>query len=329
MGTRALDGSAPTAGDIAAMQAMLGDALDAGAVGLSLGRISGHQIEGGGYTPDFGAPDEEVLALVAIVATRPGKIVQFATDFGLRRADAATAAELDLLGRVAAIGAPITMPLHQWPEIDGGWRRIAAHVDGLNAAGGDVRLEVSARAIGMLMGLELSVHPFLRHPSYRAIADLPFADRLARMREPTFRAALLGETSDATGGDESVGRLLARMEQDAHRIFVCVGAPDYEPDPATSVRAMADASGLPVMEVYYDALLAGDGRTLLYFPFFNFAGNNLDEQRAMLALPRALFSFGDAGAHSSQICDSAYSSFALAFWGRDRRDGLPLERLVH
>ena len=49
-----------------------------------------------------------------------------------------------------------------------------------------------------MLGLELSRNPFQTHPSYRAIAQLPLAERLARLRQPEVRAAILSETPTAT-----------------------------------------------------------------------------------------------------------------------------------
>ena len=45
----------------------------------------------------------------------------------------------------------------------------------------------------MLFGLQSSLHPFTTHPTYRAVADLPLAERVARLREPEVRDALLAE----------------------------------------------------------------------------------------------------------------------------------------
>jgi N-acyl-D-aspartate/D-glutamate deacylase len=120
------------------------------------------------------------------------------------------------------------------------------------------------------------------------------------------------------------------MQNRAENIYVTHGdTSDSEPDPSTSVKAIAEREGKSLQEVFYEVLTSGDGRCILYLPALNFKDRKLDEQHAILSLPNTVFSFGDAGAHVAQVSDAAYSSISLAHWGRDRANGIPLERLVH
>lgn len=95
------------------------------------------------------------------------------------------------------------------------------------------------------------------------------------------------------------------------------------------MKAIAEREGRTIHEVFYDALIAGKGRRFLYLIVFNFGQGNLDEQHAILSLPNAMFSFGDAGAHVTAACDFANTTFALIHWGRDRARGFSRELLVH
>lgn len=327
MGERAFDGSLASEIEIAAMRGMLAGALDAGATAFSTDRIGLHQMGDGRQVPDFHAGRDEVLALAEVVAARRGCPIQFASDFGMIETEAETLRELSILRDIAGLGVPVFAPLQQYP-CEGGWRRLARDVAAMNAEGANIVFEACARAIGVLMGLETLVHPFSRHPSYMAIADLPLDERVARMRDPAFRVQLLTERPAFAENDARVRRRFEQMYRDADRIFIVDSAADYEPDPASSVRAMAERQGCRLEEVFYDALIGRGGRQFLYMPIANFANGRLDEQHAILSLPNALLSFGDAGAHLAQICDAAYSSFVLAHWGRDRTPGLSLERLV-
>jgi N-acyl-D-aspartate/D-glutamate deacylase len=81
LGRRALDGGPVSDDDAAAVAAVVGDALEAGALGVSTGRIQSHRMASGRMTPDYGAPDPEVLAVAAAVRAVGGRAVQFATDF--------------------------------------------------------------------------------------------------------------------------------------------------------------------------------------------------------------------------------------------------------
>jgi N-acyl-D-aspartate/D-glutamate deacylase len=83
------------------------------------------------------------------------------------------------------------------------------------------------------------------------------------------------------------------------------------------------------MEALLDALLAEDGRALLYFPVYNYCDLDLEVVREMLHHPQALIGLSDGGAHVGTICDASFSTFLLTHWVRDRAKGrLPLERAV-
>jgi N-acyl-D-aspartate/D-glutamate deacylase len=104
--------------------------------------------------------------------------------------------------------------------------------------------------------------------------------------------------------------------------------PDYEPKLMDCLAAEASRAGQPVLARIYDALLEDEGRALLYFPVYNYAGMNLDVVREMLTHPLALVGLGDAGAHVGTVCDASMPTFLLAHWARDRANGLGLERVV-
>ena len=54
---------------------------------------------------------------------------------------------------------------------------------------------------------------------------------------------------------------------------------------------------------------------------------DLDAAGAMLKHPLTSIGLGDSGAHTSQTSDSGYSTFALAYWVRQRQL-MPLEQMV-
>src|SRR2546430_2336031 len=76
--------------------------------------------------------------------------------------------------------------------------QLAAEAVRAGARGLSITAQIAARPVGLLLGLELSRNPFQTHPSYRAIAHLPLAERLARLRQPELRAAILSETASPT-----------------------------------------------------------------------------------------------------------------------------------
>jgi N-acyl-D-aspartate/D-glutamate deacylase len=97
--------------------------------------------------------------------------------------------------------------------------------------------------------------------------------------------------------------------------------PDYEPDPSTSIAALAAAAGRDIDEFAYDRLLDDDGTAFFYLPFLNYAHGNLDAVGEMLAHPHTVPGLSDGGAHVGTICDGSFPTFLLTHWGRDRDHG--------
>ena len=116
----------------------------------------------------------------------------------------------------------------------------------------------------MLLGFELSQNPFIGRPSYKAIAHLPFPERLAELRQPEFRARILAEQFE---GRRRAERRVERWD----RMYPFGDPPDYEPKAETSIAARAAREGRSPEEVAYDLLLERDGKGILYLPVTNYA----------------------------------------------------------
>jgi N-acyl-D-aspartate/D-glutamate deacylase len=115
-----------------------------------------------------------------------------------------------------------------------------------------------------------------------------------------------------------------------HKMFVRADPPDYEPGPEASFAAIAEREGRTPQEVAYDALLADDGRALIYHPLFNYQPGDLSFVQEMMEHPHTVMGLSDGGAHCGTICDASFPTTLLQHWGRDRDRGprLPLEDLI-
>ncbi len=335
MGDRAVAGEPATEDDIAQMRGLLRAALEAGAAGFSTGRSDNHRTARGAATP---ASEVDALELAGIAAAFAGLghgVMQAVSDFDMMRGPERFDPEFDLLEQMAAAsgGRPLSISTMQRDHAPDQWRRILARVDQASARGLDVRCQVGARGIGVLLGLEATFHPFMGFPAYKAIAHLALEERVARMRDPELRARMLAETSDKVAGDGTpipplADFFLANISLVAMRLYRMAERPDYEPKLLDCLAAEASRAGQPVLGRIYDALLEDDGKALLYFPIYNYSGGNLDAVREMLVHPRALVGLGDAGAHVGTVCDASMPTYLLSHWARDRANGIPLERVV-
>jgi len=317
MGERGADhAEVPTPDEVADMGRLVVDALRAGALGFSTSRTTKHRAADGRYTPSLTAGADELLGIAEAIGAVGLGVLQANSDFG-------DPVELELLRRLAeASGRPLSLSMLQVDHDPDRWRRTLAGIEDANAAGITMRGQVGSRPIGVLMGLDATVVPFAAHPAYRELAELPLAERVAHLRRPEVRDRILAQRPDG-GFGSWIERALAST-------FELGDPPDYEPDPATAVAARAAAAGTDPWALLYDLLLGDDGRALLYYPFENYSGGDLEVIREMLEHEHTFAGLSDGGAHVGTICDASYPTYLLTHWARDRSRGprLPLEAVV-
>lgn len=335
MGDRALAEERATDEDVAAMQEVIRDGLRAGAVGFSTGRTDNHRDADGNHTPSAEATEAELVGLAESLIGFEHGVLQAVSDFDMVESAQRFDGEFDLLEKMAraAPGHPMSMSLLQRVRAPMQWKQILGRVDNAVADGLDISVQVGARGIGVLLGLDATFHPFIGFPSYKAISLLSLEERVAAMREPETKARMLSETSEPISGDGSsvpplADLLLAQIELVAQRTYRMTDPVDYEPPLSQSLAAQAKRDGVSVLSVIYDALLEEDGKILLYFPIYNYLGGNLDVVYEMLQHPRALPGLSDGGAHVGTICDASFPTFMLTHWARDRDIQLGLEKVV-
>ncbi|MGI9271546.1 MAG: N-acyl-D-amino-acid deacylase family protein [Woeseiaceae bacterium] len=324
MGKRAGYEEPATADDIAAMQKLLREALDAGAAGFSTGRTDVHRTADGEWTPSSEATREELVGLASTLEGRSSGVLQLVNDFNLERPGDQFEEEFSLIESFArASGRPCSISLMQRDFAPEQWRQILSETERLNADGVDFRVQVAPRAIGVINGLQCTFHPLLAQPSYLAIADKPIDERVAIMRDPEFRANCLAENPVTLAGEGSsvppiVDRIIGEIETIAFKLFRLGEDPDYEQTADQSIGAEAKRDGLSVMEKLYDVCLEGNGRQLIYFPIYNYTEFNYDNVHTMLTHPNALLGLSDGGAHVGTICDASFPAYFLLHWTRDR-----------
>ncbi len=336
MGERAARGEAATPADIDAMCRALTVALDAGAVGLSIGRTDNHRTAAGKKTPGAEVARAELMALAGVFTDRDRGVLQAVSDFDQEVGPERFDAEFDLVEDMSRLaGKPLSMSLMQRINVPAQWEQMLARVDRANAAGGDLWVQVAPRPIGVILGFGTVFQPFMAHPTYKALEHLPLPERIAKLREPAVREALFAERPDAMAGDGSpmpplADEMLRRIDEAAFLMFPYGDPPDYEPDPSTSLAMRAASTGRRTLEVLLDALCEDDGEALIYFAIFNYLGMNLDVVHQMLSHPRALMGLSDGGAHVGTICDASFPTTLLQWWARDRPgDRFPVEQVVH
>ena len=201
-------------------------------------------------------------------------------------------------------GRPLTFAFFQFPHLPEQYREIMRLAAEANASGANVRPQSTARGIGILFGARIR-SPFDRNPSWKAMRDLPVAEKLAAYADPARRAALVAEA-------EANGPFAADLE----RHYLLEGPdPDYRPDPARSLPAVAAARGVTLAEAYMDLMVASGGSAFLNHPLIN---PDFDAVEEMLSDPMVVLGLADSGAHVKQIMDASQPTWFLTHWVRDR-----------
>lgn len=337
MGERGAAGEAATEADIAEMSRLLREAVEVGAVGFSSGRTDVHRTARGRATPAAEADARELTGLARSLEGLDHGVLQLVSDFDMERGPEHFEAEFELVERLleAAGGRPLSLSLMQRDLDPGQWRRILDRAEAAASRGQPFRVQVAPRAVGVLLGLQATFHPFMGFPTYKSLSHLPLEERAAALARPEVKARVLSERSERLSGDGSpvpplADRLLERLDRLVFRMYRLADTPDYEPPPQASIGAEAMARGRPPLEVLYEVLLEDQGRSLIYFPIYNYLEGSLDVVSRMLAHPLALMGLSDGGAHVGTICDASFPTFLLAHWVRDRAQGrVAVERAVH
>jgi N-acyl-D-amino-acid deacylase len=317
MGDRAAARQPATAEDIAQMSALARQAVEAGALGFSTSRSLNHKASDGTVTPSYAAASDELAAIAAGVGTLGRGVLQFISDFDDVDAEFRIARRM-----VEESGRPLSMSLIQFPHVPDRWRLVLDRIEEANAEGVAIKGQVCGRPIGIMLGLELGRHPFMRTAGWREVAHLPSRPRLTALRETDRRSAILAEHArDGTTGANTLFVNFAQMYD-----FDAAGG--YEPAFEQSLAAQAASRGIDPAAFTYDLLTGGDGDTVLYMPAANYAGNSIAAMEVMLASEHTILGLGDGGAHCGLICDASLPTYMIQRWS-DSGDGhVPIEDVV-
>ncbi len=311
MGERGANHEDATPADIAAMAELAREGIEAVGLGFTTSRTRNHRTSTGQYTPTLTAAPDELIGIAEGVGAAGTGVLQVVSD--LLDPDA----EFDTFRRmVERSGRPLSISIARNPMVPDAFRTHLDLLSRANADGLQMTGQVAPRAVGIILGLECTLNPFMATETYREIADQPLGSQVAALRHPDVRARLLAENTERRR-DKLGGGLIGRFDL----LFEMADEPDYEPDPNDSLSARAEREGTTAAELALDVMLAGDGHGLLYLPFLNYVDGSLDGCREMLTHPHTVPGLADGGAHVGTICDGSFPTTLLQHWGRDRERG--------
>ena len=317
MGERGGRNDEATPDEIAQMAALVREAIEAGAVGFSTTRTLLHRAKDGELAAGTTASADELIGIGMAMGDAGAGVFEVASDMFDAEGEFAWMTQIS-----QETGRPVTFGCLQDDLRPEHWRHLIELSEAANAAGAQLVPQVAGRPACLLLGWESTAHPFMFHPAYQAVGKLPFAERIAELRKPEVRSAILGKEHEIVG----LGAFLSNF----HKLYVLGDPPEYEPDPSRSVAAIAEQQGRPAAEVCYDLMLEDDGHALLYVPILGYTHGDFRALREMLVQPGTVLGLGDGGAHCGILCDASLPTYMLSHWARDRSRGerLSLEQAV-
>jgi len=315
MGQRGADLEPATGDDLTEMTRLTREAVEAGALGVSTSRYLFHRFRSGAHVPSARSSIDELQALGAGLREAGAGVFQCIPSI-----DSDPAEEVAVMTAVArASRRPVNFSLIHNPAQPHGWETYLRSISSARDEGFELNGQFSARPTGVLLGLDLTFHPFALNPSYRPLADLPLEDKVCRLRDPELRARLIAEEIDDP--NPMFRMLLERLTT----IFRLDDPADYDFHPEDSLQARAAREGRDSREVIYDALLEDEGRAVLC-AFGNDVQDYLERTAPLIGSDNLIVALGDGGAHYGMICDAAYTTYMLT--GRVGRDGLDLATTI-
>jgi N-acyl-D-amino-acid deacylase len=322
MGERSIDEAPPTDDDVAAMATLVGEAIDAGALGFSTSRSFMHTVPDGRPVPGTFALPAELAAIAQALASRGKGTIEVVPRIGERDGPDRqnSVSELAWMEAVStASGRPLTFAIMQSDRRPDLWAWVMDEVAAARGRGADLRPQTAARGSGILYGL-VGRTPYDGLAAWAQLAATPWPARLDALRDEGLRRRLVEEADRPV---EAKGPLAPK---DPAKLYLLPPGPArYDVSPGNSLAAEATRRGTSPAGAFLDWSVEHGGLGLLYYPVLN---QDLDAVAAMLTNPDVLVGVADAGAHVALTMDAGQSTYLLAHWVRDR-GLLDVGRAVH
>ncbi len=323
MGERGARNEAPTAEEIQAMSRIVEEGLKAGALGFSSSRTILHRSVDGELVPGTTATKEELIGIGRAMGAAGHGVFEIASDLKPEWQ------EFEWMGALSReTGLPVTFAALQSFSAEVSLDDQIREMEKQNASGANIVAQLALRGNGVVMGWRGTLHPFVRHPSWLDMQELSWSAQYERLKDPAFKAKLLGESSVAPEQPDLIP-IFTIITQGWHMQYPMGADFDYEPQADDSIAAQALAANMSSEEYVYELMMRDDGNGFVYLPILNYQDGNLDFLEALQQRDDTVNSLSDGGAHCGTICDAASPTFMLQHWVRDRKRGtISLENAI-
>ncbi len=292
---------AATADEIEQMCAIVGEAMDTGAIGFATSTSPSHNGADGDPMPSRLADDDELRALVGVLGERKRGI------FMLTKGGGTSIPFLESLAAENSRPVMIAALLHNSTDPDGVFRELDRISEGRQRG---------HRLYGQVSCCPLTMEFTLRAPyPFEGIA----AWSPALTAAPDAVPGILADTGfrDAVEGDlnePAAVRLFNGEWQKLRVLEVC--KPENRRFEGRSVAEIAAEEGKRPLDWMLDLALAEDLRTTFVAVLLN---SDDSAVARLLTHPASAIALSDAGAHLSFFCDAGFGLHLLGYWVRERQ----------
>jgi N-acyl-D-aspartate/D-glutamate deacylase len=333
MGDAASERAEATANELAAMQRLLREGIQAGALGFSTSP------QGRG-DPAGAATDAERLALAGVLGELGTGVMQVSGGApGGTKATRQIARELSAHTGRASIYNLVTQPIERPDEWQEHLRWLEdAFRSGARCYGSCISV-VAGPIFDLRLGLDVPqdedlTNPnslFAGMPTWDRVMALPYAQRMQAFRDPEIRRSLSAEAVEGTVAQERPGtdrrgraRGFFNRRWDLVQVFMTHHARNRGLE-GKSVVQIAEAQDKSVMDAFLDLALDEELQT-----FFIGVDRNTDPaaQKQILGSPYTVIGTSDGGARPHSADRHEYSTHLLGHWVREQQV-MTLEEAVH
>ncbi|HUC05954.1 MAG TPA: amidohydrolase family protein, partial [Acidimicrobiales bacterium] len=193
--------------EVADMASLVREAVLAGAIGVSTTRTVLHRAKDGELAAGTTAAASELIALGEALGKAGHRVFSVASDMMDLDHEFAWMSEISIRA-----GVPVTYQVLQADFAPDLWRQWVDRGVAANRRGAWLVPQVAGKPTSLMVGFESTTQPFSHHRAYQALAHLPMAERVARLRTDEVRRAILSETPRPGG-------FVSLLRANLHKLF--------------------------------------------------------------------------------------------------------------
>ena len=306
-----------TDAEVTEMRRMIADAMRAGAAGVSSSAAPTHLDLEGRPVPSRIASRDEFAALAEEVGLSGGGSIAYLPASAIGGLDATDEEYLIRLGSVS--GLPVIIQglggRNKTDAPTATWEASQAFLDRATAAGAPVFSMLIARPFDRPVMIDETNLHYLAVESWNRMLKLPFAERLALLRDPAardeLRTAVENYNRDPAKGTTVPPPLWSVVFVDE------VAKPEKQRFQSRSIKDIAAEQGVAPADAMLDLALSEDLATR-----FRWRTESPEWAAAVGEAqldPRMIIGTSDGGAHLARDDGADWSSYFLGSWVRDRK----------